>query len=201
MRAGCRTHAGRLRLGRSLSRVLEWPPRGTRTLRRTEAVKKEVDMTHSLRVSRVIQADADTLFQAWTDPDELMHWWRMEGDGWKFAGATIDLRVGGHYRLGMTAPDGNAHTAVGTYRDILRPRRLQFTWDWENPANRVGETVVTVEFNAVGAGRTEVVITHQGFAESVRKDRHEHGWTQLMNLLERFAGSRSTIGGHTHASQ
>ena len=75
-------------------------------------------MTHSLRVSRVIQADADTLFHAWTDPGELQHWWRMEGDGWTFGGASIDLRVGGKYRLGMTGRDGNSHVAVGEYRDI-----------------------------------------------------------------------------------
>ena len=88
--------------------------------------------THSLRVSRIIRADPDTLFRAWTDPRELMHWWRQEGDGWTFAGASIDLRVGGRYRLGMTGPDGKTHVAVGD-RAVHRPVRLAFTWDWEGP--------------------------------------------------------------------
>ena len=35
------------------------------------------DMTRTLQVSRVIRADPDVLFQAWIDPQELMHWWRQ----------------------------------------------------------------------------------------------------------------------------
>jgi uncharacterized protein YndB with AHSA1/START domain len=144
--------------------------------------------THSLRVSRIIRADPDTLFRAWTDPRQLMHWWRQEGDGWTFAGAAIDLRVGGSYRLGMTDPDGKTHVAVGVYRDVQRPVRLVFTWDWEEPTNRVGDTLVTVEFKDAGANRTEVVLTHERFAEAARMGRHEQGWTELLRLLERSVG-------------
>ena len=145
----------------------------------------------SLRVSRIIQADADTLFRAWTDPRDLMHWWRMEADGWSFAGASIDLRVGGRYTLAMTDPAGNTHVAVGVYREVQRPARLVFTWDWENPAHRVGETLVSVEFNVLDDKRTEVVLTHEGFADSARTGRHDQGWTELLRLLEGFIGADS----------
>ena len=140
----------------------------------------------SLTLSRVIRADADTLFRAWTDPRDLMQWWRMEGEGWSFAGASIDLRVGGAYRLGMTAPDGKKHVAFGVYREIERPTRLVFTWDWED--NPIGDTLVTVEFNAIDGDRTEVAITHERFADAARMGRHEQGWTQLLRLLEQFVG-------------
>lgn len=140
---------------------------------------------HSLRVSRIIKADADTLFRAWTDPEELVHWWRQEGDGWAFAGASIDLRVGGRYRLSMTDPNGNTHAAVGVYQQVERPGRLVFTWDWEDPARRVGETLVTVEFKQANDKRTEVVVTHERFADVTRIGRHEQGWTELLGLLDR----------------
>src|SRR5262249_348021 len=143
---------------------------------------------HSLRVSRIIQAEAETLFRAWTDPRELMHWWRQEGDGWTFAGASIDLRIGGRYRLGMTGPDGKTHVAVRVYRDVKRSVRLVFPWDWEDPASRVGDTLDSVEFNEISDNRTEVVVTHEHFADAARMGRHEQGWTELLNLLERFAG-------------
>ena len=95
-------------------------------------------VTHQLRVSRTIRADPDTLFHAWTDPQKLMHWWRQEGEGWAFAGASVDLRVGGRYRLGMTAPDGKTHVAIGAYLEVERPVRLVFTWDWETKRNLGG---------------------------------------------------------------
>jgi uncharacterized protein YndB with AHSA1/START domain len=139
----------------------------------------------SVRVSRTIRADAERLYQAWTDPKKLMHWWRQEADGWEFASAAIDLRVGGRYRLAMTAPDGKVHAAVGVYRQIERPLRLVFTWDWEEPTRSVGDTLVTVEFRENGTNVTEVVVTHERFADPARVGRHEQGWTELLRLLER----------------
>ena len=143
---------------------------------------------NALRVSRIIRADADTLFRAWTDPIQLANWWRQEGDGWAFAGASVDLRVGGRYRLGMTGPDGRSHVAVGVYREVRRPARLAFTWDWEDSDSRVGNTLVTVEFKEAGHNRTEVVLTHEHFADAARMGRHEQGWTELLRLLERSVG-------------
>ena len=143
------------------------------------------EATHSLRVSRIIRASQEELFRAWTDPEGLMHWWRQEGDGWAFAGASVDLRVGGRYRLGMTGPDGRTHAAIGVYREVQRPVRLVFTWEWEDPASRVGDTLVTVEFRDAGGNRTEVVLTHERFADTARMGRHKQGWNELLRLLER----------------
>jgi len=141
--------------------------------------------SQALRVSRSIWADRDTLFRAWTDPQQLKHWWRMDGDGWAFAGASIDLRVGGAYRLAMTSPEGKTHVALGVYREIDPPARLAFTWDWEDPAARVGETLVTVELIDRGNSQTEVILTHERFNDADRVSRHEQGWTQLLTLLDR----------------
>ena len=98
----------------------------------------------------------------------------------------------------MTDPAGNTHVAVGVYREVQRPVRLVFTWDWDNPANRVGETLVSVEFKVLGEKQTEVVLTHEGFADSARIRRHEQGWTELLRLLEGFIGDISGQGGKHH---
>ena len=138
----------------------------------------------SVRVSRVIRAPADRLFRAWTDPLELQHWWHLDEEGWQFAGASVDLRVGGGYRVAMIDPDGRTHTAIGVYREIHPPARLSFTWDWENPANRVGDTLVTIEFREAADHQTEVIVTHR-FEDASRIGMHEQGWTQLLRVLER----------------
>lgn len=141
-------------------------------------------VTQSLRVARTIRASPEKLFRAWTDPEELKHWWRMEGDGWAFADASIDLKVGGQYRLGMTSPEGKMYVAVGVYREIQRPTRLVFTWDWEDPDVRVGDTLVTVELKDLGGNRTEVRLTHERFTDAERILGHRRGWTQLLRLLD-----------------
>jgi uncharacterized protein YndB with AHSA1/START domain len=141
--------------------------------------------THtSVRVSQTIRATPERLFRAWTDPNELRHWWRMEDEGWAFARASLDVRVGGRYELAMSDPDGRVHVAVGVYRDVRPPTRLAFTWDWEDPEHRLGETLVTVDFTPASSGTTDVVITHERFTDSKRADSHERGWIQLLRLLD-----------------
>jgi len=140
----------------------------------------------SVRVAQTIRATPERLFRAWTDLNELRHWWRMEDEGWAFAHASLDVRVGGRYELAMSAPDGTVHVAVGVYREVRPPTRLAFTWDWEDPEHRLGETLVTVDFTptSAGADTTDVVITHERFTDSKRADSHERGWMQLLRLLD-----------------
>ncbi|MDH3458647.1 MAG: SRPBCC domain-containing protein, partial [Gemmatimonadota bacterium] len=93
------------------------------------------------------------------------------------------LKVGGRYRLAMRSAEGKSHTAVGTYREIVRPTRLVYTWSWEEGGSNTEETLVTVEFNAVG-GATEVVLTHERFATAESRDDHLRGWTSCVDRLE-----------------
>jgi len=136
----------------------------------------------SLRLSRMIKADPDAVFRAWTDPAQLKQWSSPEGA--EVAEAQVDLVVGGRYRLRMKNPEGVFHTAVGVYREIDRPHRLRYTWQWEEKENDVGETLVTVDFTEA-AGATEVTITHELFPNGEAKEAHEQGWGSCLNRLER----------------
>ncbi|MFI5228908.1 MAG: SRPBCC domain-containing protein [Gemmatimonadales bacterium] len=137
-----------------------------------------------VRVSQTIRATPERLFHAWTDPAQLARWWRMNGPGWTFAGAALDLRVGGQYRLAMTGPDGKTHTAFGVYREIDPPKRLAFTWEWEDPERRIGNTVVTVDIHGLSTDTSEIILTHEGFADIAQAPGHESGWRQLLTLLD-----------------
>ena len=141
-----------------------------------------VETESSLRVSRVIEAAPETVFRSWTVPSELRQWSCPEGAS--VEDAEVDLRVGGRYRIRMRGSEGRIHTAVGVYRNIERPRKLVYTWDWVEDDHRVGETLVTVEFLDRGES-TEVVITHERFPTAEAKRAHEDGWKSCLNRLER----------------
>lgn len=143
------------------------------------------ETTTSLRVSRVINADADLVFRAWTEPEQIQRW--LSPEGVTVANVEVDLTVGGRYRIRMTGAEGQRHTAFGVYREIDPPHRLVCTWDWEEDENRVGETLVTVEFKNLG-GATEVVVTHELFPNAEVKSGHEEGWTRCLNRLESIFG-------------
>ncbi len=100
--------------------------------------------------------------------------------------AQVDLTVGGRYHIRMSSDEGE-HNAVGVYREVTRPTRLVYTWSWEEKDHDVGETLVTVEFNAQGDD-TEVVVLHEGFPAAEARDGHEQGWTScLSKFAELFA--------------
>ena len=83
----------------------------------------------------------------------------------------------------MRMPDG-VHVASGVYREIEPPRRLVFTWRWEDGEGpKEGETLVTVELHERDGG-TELVLTHERFADTDARDGHEQGWTSALNRLE-----------------
>jgi uncharacterized protein YndB with AHSA1/START domain len=50
----------------------------------------------AVRLERIFEADIDRVFRAFTDPDELVHWWGPMNV--RTSMAEIDLRVGGDCR-------------------------------------------------------------------------------------------------------
>ena len=139
----------------------------------------------TLRMSRVIKANPETVFRAWTDPEQMKQWCAPEGVAVVIA--EVDLSVGGRHHIRMESPEGTIYNAVGVYREIDPPRRLSYTWRWEEEEHDVGETLVTVEFNDLG-GSTEVVLTHDLFPNAEARTGHEQGWESCLNRLEGIFG-------------
>ena len=145
----------------------------------------------TLALKRLIKAPRERVFEAWTDPEELKKWFGPDEDI-VVPGVKVDLRVGGKYRIQMKKPDGEFHTAVGTYREIKPPERLAFTWAWEKDGSEPdfgevepSEMLVTLEFHAHGQ-QTELVFTQENFASVESRDRHEVGWTGCFDRLEKL---------------
>jgi uncharacterized protein YndB with AHSA1/START domain len=133
----------------------------------------------ALEVRRTFKAQRQRVFDAWTRPEELTKWSAPGPIVPELA--EVDLRVGGKYRINMRSPDGTAHRAVGSYREVDPPRRLVYTWTWETDADPI-DTLVTVEFHDRG-GSTEVVLRHEGFPSAAKRDGHDAGWIGCFDKL------------------
>lgn len=143
-----------------------------------------VEAGQSLRVTRVIPADRRAVWAAWTDPEQMRKWSCPAPDG--VESVESDFRVGGSFTLAMRV-DGVPHTAFGTYREIDEPSRLVYTWDWKEEGQRMGETVVTVEFVERPDG-TEIVLVHEGFPAPEARDGHDQGWVLCLDNFEALFG-------------
>src|SRR5579862_6308339 len=110
----------------------------------------------TLVVRRLIEATPARVFEAWTDPVQLREWWGPPGV--RCTDASVELRVGGCYRIGNRLPDGQTLWISGQFEVIEPPHRLTYSWQVEGTGAPVER--VTVEFEARGTA-TEVVVTHQ----------------------------------------
>jgi uncharacterized protein YndB with AHSA1/START domain len=80
--------------------------------------------TKDFTMSRVFDAPRDLLWQCFTDPERMKHWWGPKG--FTVIASKMDLRVGGTYHYGMTAPNGAPMWGLFTYREIVQKRKLVF---------------------------------------------------------------------------
>ena len=139
-----------------------------------------------LHIERRIGGSPEAVFDAWITPEILARWWGPEG--FTVPEQSHDLRVGGTWRTVMLSPQGERHIVSGVYREISRPRRLAFTWAWDqDDGSRGHETLVTIELSAKGEG-TLLKLTQAEFAETEHRDNHRLGWDSSLNDLQRIFG-------------
>jgi uncharacterized protein YndB with AHSA1/START domain len=149
-------------------------------------VQKPDDAT--LIIKRMLNAPQELAFKAWTSAEHIQQWMQPE-PGMVVPFASMDLRVGGKFRIQMKSPDGEFFTAVGVFQEVTPPERLVYTWDWEKDGSgeEFGEvegkpTLLTVEFLKRG-DRTEMVLMHSRFASVESRDSHGRGWGRIMDSL------------------
>lgn len=141
--------------------------------------------TRALRLERLIAAPPDRVFGFWTEPDLLVQWWGP--DGYDVPVRALDLRPGGRWRTTMRSPEGNQLHVSGRYRMIDKPRRLVFTWAWDQENGSPGhETEVTVTFDAAPGG-TRLELAQQTFQSREIRDSHGKGWSSSFDCLARVA--------------
>lgn len=132
---------------------------------------------YRLSIRRKMPATREVVFEAWTDPQGLSEW-MCPGDTFAVE-ATLDLRVGGSYRIVMKSKTRD-YVHTGVYQVVEPPSKLVFTWTREEDE---APTLVTVEFVAHG-DESELVLTHERFHDAEVMKRYQGGWGQI---AEKFA--------------
>ena len=107
-------------------------------------------------IERRYPASPERTFAAWADVAAKARWFGVpEGE------LALDFRVGGEEHHSGTLPDGRAYTYQAVYQDIVRPRRIVYTYEMLLDDSRISISLATVEFTAEHDG-TRLVFTEQG---------------------------------------
>jgi uncharacterized protein YndB with AHSA1/START domain len=136
-----------------------------------------------LHLERVVPAPPERVFAACVDPEALAAWWGPAG--FTSPDVTLDARAGGRYRIAMQPSEGDRFHLRGEFREIDPPRRLVYTFVWEEPDPDDRETLVRLAFLPRAEG-TLVVLDQGPFATDERFALHEAGWTETLERLARY---------------
>jgi uncharacterized protein YndB with AHSA1/START domain len=128
-----------------------------------------------------LSVPAPAVFEALTDPEQLAQWWGPHH--FTTPSIDLDLRVGGRYRFAMQPPDGGLFHLQGEFLEIEVPRRLAYTFRWEEPDADDVETVVILLIVDLGAS-TRLTVDQGAFASEPRRELHVRGWSDSLQRLQ-----------------
>jgi uncharacterized protein YndB with AHSA1/START domain len=143
-----------------------------------------------LVLERVVEVAPELVWKAWTEPEHLKKWFTPKP--WTTPGCTIDLRPGGEFTTVMRSPEGEEHTNVGCYLEIVDYRRLVFT-DALGPGFRPKSSpfmtaIISLEPHGSGTKYTAAALHHNA---DIRKQHEEmgfaEGWATALDQLVEVA--------------
>jgi uncharacterized protein YndB with AHSA1/START domain len=143
-----------------------------------------------------IAAPPDRVFQALTDPHQLLQWWGQR-DTYRTKRWDIDLHPGGKWTASGVGADGKEFAVHGEYIELDPPRLIVYTWN----ATWTGDLKTTVRWElAPSAGGTLVKIRHSGFATMPEQAKnHSQGWTRVIAWMKAFVEKGETIDTRGHS--
>jgi uncharacterized protein YndB with AHSA1/START domain len=132
-----------------------------------------------ITVSTIVAAPIDTVWRAYTSPEDIKRW-NAASEDWHTTASTVDLRVGGQFSSRMEAKDGSVGSDfAGEYTLVEPPHRLAYVF---------GERGADVEFVATAAG---VLVTIRFDPETEHpEEAQREGWQSILDNFARHVVAR-----------
>ena len=150
--------------------------------------------THDLTVTRTFDAPLALVWQAWSDPAHVMHWW---GPTYFTSPlCKMDFREGGTTLVCMRSPDGHDMYNTWTYTRIVPMQRIEFIHNFSdkegnklNPADMGMPPGIPmnvrhlITFNALNDHKTEMTVTEYGYTLEQVVDLSRQGLEQCLDKM------------------
>jgi uncharacterized protein YndB with AHSA1/START domain len=135
-----------------------------------------------LHLEKILAVPQERVFAALVDAEQVRHWFGPAG--FTVPSLQFEAVEGRDYRLVMQPPSGDVSHIRGVFRAVEAPRRLSFTFVYEEPDPDDQETLVTVKLDVTDTG-TRVILDQGPFKTPARLELHRDGWTDTLERLER----------------
>lgn len=153
-------------------------------------------------ISRVLDAPRALVWQCFTDPERMKHWWGPKGV--KVVHSKMDLRVSGTYHYAMQVPGGPVMWGKFVYREVVPPSKLVFINSFSDEAGGVTrhpmaptwplQMLSVFSFDELPDGKTRFTIRWSPY-EATEEERKtfdaghasmNQGWSGTLEQLEAY---------------
>jgi uncharacterized protein YndB with AHSA1/START domain len=146
-----------------------------------------------IRITRVYDAPLQSVWEAWTVPEEVAQWWGPRG--FTITTHSRDLRAGGHWHYTMHGPDGTDYENTTQYLEVEPQARLVYDHGGHRdrpPLFRVTALFIEQEGGtrlelSFGFATPEIATEMRGF---IRKAGGEGTWDRLAEHLVKQRSGR-----------
>jgi uncharacterized protein YndB with AHSA1/START domain len=140
-----------------------------------------------VRMSRVLDAPTERVWQAHVDPKAITQWWGPR----RFVTEVekLDARVGGQWRFINKDAAGNRHVFYGKFREIQKPTKIAWTFTYEPYPQSVIEETLTLEALPDGKTRLSTVSRYpslealEGMVQGGMEAGARETWDRLAELV------------------
>jgi uncharacterized protein YndB with AHSA1/START domain len=126
-----------------------------------------------IQMTRVFDAPRDLVFEAHSSAEHMKHWWGPRK--YETISAEVDFRPGGKWRIVHRGPDGEEYGFHGEYREIVRPERIVWTFEFEGAPGQVAVETLTLEEHD---GKTTLTAISDAGSKEARDAVLESGMTE-----------------------
>lgn len=138
---------------------------------------------NSVSLHRVIKANPEKVFRAFSDPAAQAAW--LPPYGFVCTVQEMDFKVGGKYKMTfINFTTGSGQSFGGEYLEIIPNEYIRFADRFDDP-NLPGEITTTVQLRAVSGG-TELKVLQEGIPEAIPADMCYLGWQDSLEKLTKL---------------
>jgi uncharacterized protein YndB with AHSA1/START domain len=142
--------------------------------------------TIELRLTRVLPATPEEVFDAYTDAEKQKIWFSILDETPGIVEITTDLRVGGQQTAVWGADETSLFRETQTFLEIDRPNRLVTDSVGSEPEGSTMSTRIVITFEAQGDS-TLVTVVQSGFPTPELRDFFEiMAWVGAFDRIEAF---------------
>ena len=138
---------------------------------------------NSVSLHRVLKADPEKVYRAFTTANALAAW--IPPYGFVADVQQMDARVGGIYKMSFTNfSTGSIQSFGGKFLEMEPNKFLKYTDKFDDP-NLPGDMMTTIRFKKVSVG-TELTITQEGIPAVIPAEACYLGWQESLEKLKKL---------------